>query len=177
MLRFFLASLKEGVWASSTSGRLATQRKEKSVLWSQTWGTSPGGRDAEHTGPGRKAQWDVTSHTISSSVKWRLFYYFNLTRFPAFSNAFTNTLYIYPHDTPVSSVLGIMGTSSQVGETKGLKWKLTCLRSQVKRGADTELMVLYFTFCKTLAIPGLPWSSLRHDEVRGTSNVISIFIL
>lgn len=44
-------------------------------------------------------------------------------------------------------------------------------------GADTELMVLCFTFYKTLAILGLPWSSLQHEEVCGTSNVISIFIL
>lgn len=93
---------------ASTSGRLAIQRKEKSALWSQTWGTSPWGTDTEHTGPGLKAQWYITLHIISSSVKWRLSYYFHLTRFPVFSNAFTNTLYFYPHDTPVSSALGII---------------------------------------------------------------------
>lgn len=128
---------KNGSGPVCTSGRLATQRKEKAVQLSRARGMSTGGREAEPAGPGQSpdssqdAQCDSVSHYFhlivmetvtlqTSPTSFRLFQILSPTAFP-----------LSPwHPTAV----GVRHCWSHFagGEMEELKWKLTCLRSQGK---------------------------------------------
>lgn len=64
MALFFLASPKDGVCACLHLRKISNLEKREFSAVSRTWGLSTGGRDAEHAGPGQKAQRNIASHRL-----------------------------------------------------------------------------------------------------------------
>jgi hypothetical protein len=70
MALFFLASLKEWIWACLHLGKISNREKREVSAVKQAMRESIGSKDTEHRRPGsnpssaRNAQWDVTSHYL-----------------------------------------------------------------------------------------------------------------